>query len=333
MPEVQRVRPVADHHGQRHRQQPRHRARPLLSGPITGLGAADVQQGGRAEDREQRLVPREGGLGAVAQDRDRDGQHAGGADRLDEPPRRPLVGPGRPARHPDREGAAHAELPRPGQGGEVRRGRGLVRRPQRPAERRQAQHPDEHERRRQAERAGLAAGRPGEPADQQQRPDEVVLLLHRQRPVVLQRGRRLPLGEVVGADGGEADVGRERGDPDGVLDDLDRADQREEGDGGDDRRHGHQRGRGEDPPGAPRVEAHQRDPARAGRLAHQQRGDQEPGDHEEDVDADEAARERAEARVSHDHQQHGERAKTLDVGPEMALLLHLLRVKGGQSRR
>ena len=29
----------------------------------------------------------------------------------------------------------------------------------------------------------------------------------------------------------------------------------------------------------------------------------------------------------------GERAQTLDVGPEVALLLHLPRVKGGQSQR
>ena len=109
-------------------------------------------------------------------------------------------------------------------------------------ERDQAQHADEHERRRQAARAVLAARGPGDPADQEQRPDEVELLLHRQRPVVLQRRGRLALGEVVGADGREADVGREGGDPDGVLDDLDGPDEREEEDGGDHGRHGHHGG-------------------------------------------------------------------------------------------
>ena len=122
--------------------------------------------------------------------------------------------------------------------------------------------------------------------EQQRRPDQVELLLHRQRPVVLQRRGRLLLREVVGADGGEVDVGGEEHRPQRVL---------------DHRRAGRPRSArsprprsvaivtrvaaGQDPPRAAGVEAGDREPPGLLHLAEQQLGDQEPGDHEEHVDA------------------------------------------------
>ena len=56
--------------------------------------------------------------------------------------------------------------------------------------------------------------------------------------------------------------------------------------------------------------------AGAGDLAEQQRGDQEAGDDEEHVDADEAAAERADVGVEQHHQRDGDGPQALDVGAE-----------------
>ena len=55
-------------------------------------------------------------------------------------------------------------------------------------------------------------------------PHDVELLLHRQRPEVLERGWGVVLGEVVGADLGEVDVGGKQRRPDGVMKDRHRPD-------------------------------------------------------------------------------------------------------------
>ena len=86
-----------------------------------------------------------------------------------------------------------------------------------------------------------------------------------------------------------------------------------------DRRDQHQRGGRQDAPRPPGVEPEQGDPAGPLRLAHQQRGDQEARDDEEDVDADEPARERPDPGVVQRHQQHGQGAESLDVLPEAAM--------------
>ena len=95
----------------------------------------------------------------------------------------------------------------------------------------------------------------------------------------------------------------------------------------DDRGDQDQRGRREDPPRAPGVEAEQGHPPGPLRLAHQQRGDEEARDHEEDVDADEPAGEGPDPGVVEGHQQHGQGAETLDVLPEAAM--HPDRVRTG----
>jgi hypothetical protein len=49
-------------------------------------------------------------------------------------------------------------------------------------------------------------------------------------------------------------------------------------------------------------------------LAQQQRGDQEPRDDEEHIDADEAARQQRGKRMKRDHGDHRYGAKTVDIG-------------------
>ena len=79
----------------------------------------------------------------------------------------------------------------------------------------------------------------------------------------------------------------------------------------------HQRSRpaGSGGPGGRRSRA-ATDPPVAVDLAEEQLGDQEAGDHEEDVDPDEAAGQERDAGVTGDHGQHGDRPQALDVGAE-----------------
>ena len=85
------------------------------------------------------------------------------------------------------------------------------------------------------------------------------------------------------------------------------------------RRHDHQHGRRQDPPRPAGVEVAQRDPAGAVGLAQQQAGDQVAGDHEEDVDADEAAVEGADVGVVERHEAHGNSPQPLDVRSKVPL--------------
>ncbi len=55
----------------------------------------------------------------------------------------------------------------------------------------------------------------------------------------------------------------------------------------------------------------------AGQLLEQQSGDQESGEHEEHVDADEPAAERGDAQVEQQHGHDGDGPHALDVGPEV----------------
>ena len=57
----------------------------------------------------------------------------------------------------------------------------------------------------------------------------------------------------------------------------------------------------------------------AGDLAEQQPGDQEPGEHEEHVDTDEATGEPGDPGVEQHDDDHGDGAQALDVGPELVV--------------
>ena len=148
---------------------------------------------------------------------------------------------------------------------------------------------------------------------EKQGPDEVELLLDRERPVVQQRRRRLALGEVVEPACGEVEVRREPSGVEAVVDGLARSHEVHEEVRGDVGRHQRQHRGRQDPPRAANVEPEQRDRPGLARLGEQQARDQEAREDEEDVDADVPAGHRADARVGEDDEQHGDGAKPLNV--------------------
>ncbi len=154
-----------------------------------------------------------------------------------------------------------------------------------------------------------------EPAQHEQgdqRPDEVELLLHRQRPrvqewregaetdeVVLARGDEMPVG---GVDEGEEGVTAELGgwnastDPACVRADADQQDEE----------------RGEQAAGPATPELDQLDGARAGVLGEQQGGDEVPREDEEHVDAEEPPVDRPESCMEAHHRQDGHPAQPVE---------------------
>jgi hypothetical protein len=129
------------------------------------------------------------------------------------------------------------------------------------------------------------------------------------------RRRRFRLREVVAPLLREAEVGRERGCEQNVPDGVPRAHEVEQEVGGDLGDEKGQRCCGKDAAGAPRVEARQRDPSGLLGLGEEDAGDQEAGDDEEDVNADEAALDPVDAGVPEHDEQHCEPAQPLDVLP------------------
>ena len=74
----------------------------------------------------------------------------------------------------------------------------------------------------------------------------------------------------------------------------------------------HEDQRGQEPAGASHPERAERDASGRRELAEQQRGDEEAGEHEEHVDADEPGRRVRVAGVEQDHRDHGERADAVE---------------------
>jgi hypothetical protein len=75
----------------------------------------------------------------------------------------------------------------------------------------------------------------------------------------------------------------------------------------------HHRRQREDATRASGEERAEPDPAGGLPLAQQQGGDQEAGHHEEDIDADEAARQAGNPEVPEHHERHRNRPQPLDV--------------------
>ena len=151
---------------------------------------------------------------------------------------------------------------------------------------------------------------------EQHRPHQVELLLQGQRPEVQQRRRRGVTREVVALAMGEHDVDHEHRRCQRVVGQVDCRQRIEDEVAGHERRHDHERRRRQQPTGAPGPEAPERDEAGAAQLTDEQRRDQEPGDDEEDVDADEAGAERPELGVVGEHENDGDGAQALDVETE-----------------
>ena len=168
--------------------------------------------------------------------------------------------------------------------------------------------------------------------DQEQgRPEEVELLLDPERPEMQQRRRGELRLQVVGRLEGKAQVRDVQRGGDPVLRDVARTQRRQHRDRRDDRHQDQQGGRRQQPASPPRIEGQQRDrPARV-ELAKQQPGDQEPRQHEEDVDADVAAAQAGHTRVVEQDEHDGDRAESLDVGPEAGALGQLLVRSGDRS--
>ena len=166
--------------------------------------------------------------------------------------------------------------------------------------------------------AHSACHRPATAGDEQQqrRPDQVELLLHTQRPVMQQRRRRDLGTQVVRRLEGEAQVRHvERGgDPVGTH--VGNAEGREH-DRRDRDRHEEAERRGrKQAPRPTRVEPGERDGAGSLELTDEQARDQEPGQHEEDVDADVSAGDPGYAGVEQQHEEDGDAAQALEVGAE-----------------
>ena len=112
-------------------------------------------------------------------------------------------------------------------------------------------------------------------ADDQRRPEQIELLLHAQRPVVLHRRRRRIGRQIVGALDREPVVADIQRAGDAVTDDAARLQRRQQHRRRDTRRDKHRHRSGKQPSRASRVEPGQPHRAATRRLAPQQTGDQE----------------------------------------------------------
>ena len=213
----------------------------------------------------------------------------------------------------DGEQAAHAELPGPRERREVREV--VVLSGQDHAVHERGHRRDREHRRDERHATTSEPHRQPEREDDEQRPHEVELLLDRQRPEVLHR-RRLEVGAVrdlrVACEVPVLHVERARED---LLQERPPLHLRHE----QERRHRagaqhHERGR-QDAPGPAHVELLEPHPPVPLGVAEQEPRDQEAGDDEEHVDADEARRECGGPEVvEHDAaDRHG--TERLDLGP------------------
>jgi hypothetical protein len=173
----------------------------------------------------------------------------------------------------------------------------------------------------------------GQAHDEQQRPDDVELLLDRQRPVVLERRGTDTLDrvEVVDALMGEVHVGSECRGPERVDDHPARVDQAHPGqreEHGDDRDQG---GRRQDAPGPAGPERAEGDRPGLLHLSVEESGDQEARDDVEDVHADEAAGQERDSGVGSDDSQDCDRSQPLDVSPKLPRHRPANRVSGAMK--
>lgn len=305
--EVERVRDPAD---ELHRPDRQHRGR----APPPARRSRD-DDGGGAQHGERRGRPREHGrLGEEHRRTDDAGQpcpRGRGRERR---------GPAAVVQTQHGDERADAELPCARPRREVSPRLARRRHHDRSEERRRDEQDDAH-----GQRARRPPGRP--PQHEQQRgPGDVELLLDTERPVVQQRRGR-GLGEIVGGAVGEQQVRHEDEGRAGIvehrLDEPGRSESRDS----DHRRHDHgHRGR-KQPPHASRVEGGEPDATRARELPQQVISDEQPRQHEEDIDADVAAGNERDARVVGDDEDDGDRAHPLEIGTEREPQ------KGGAHRR
>ena len=155
---------------------------------------------------------------------------------------------------------------------------------------------------------------PPQHEQQQQRPHQVELLLDRDRPGVQQRRLRAEVVEVALPRHDEAPVGRVSQRRERVAPQRSPRGRGGHVGGPGDHRRQQDRHRGQQPAGAATPEAEQADPPGPAELGQQQAGDQEPGQHEEDVDPEQPAGQPADPRVIAHDRQHGQRPDPVESG-------------------
>ena len=290
MPEVERVGDQADEdHGAPGEESARRRE------SSRGISAGDEQR--RPQDGGEGGEPGERRLLIVEEARDQDQEESQRGREL-----LPARGVVEPAPRTDGQHRADEEFPRPG-GEQVERRGGM---PLRPVDA-QAQARDRGQ--------GDEPGHPPESHDageeqEEDRHEQIELLLDRERPGVEQGfllGRRR---EVPGL-APELDVRDEEGEADDRLAErrVGGRDQQEPARQGGGRRDG-QQGR-QDPADPPHPEVGEREGPSI-QVLEDEAGDQVARDHEEDVDADIAARE-GEAGVAEEDAEHGDGPEPIDV--------------------
>ncbi len=308
-------RPVPEIDGVRARAQPAQRRAPEQARPRAlmrhggGDGHRSEQRGEQEAAQVERRRCRVPGMdhGAQARQRQQPGQRREGPHAATFVARRRAHQPATPVRQHAQRGAgqqAHGVRVR-GQVGEVgRQGTGRVQ----PRHLGRAgggqQHRDEGHQTQAA---------PAQQHDHQRRPQQVVVLLHRQRPQVAQH-RIAPHRLEVRLHGpqlphvGEVDQRRRR-----VARQARQRVGREHGGDREGQQHQHQHRRHQAPEATP-VEPGQVDAAGAAVLVEQARGDDEAGDDEEQVHAQEAGLEAGQAQVIGHHRRHRQTPQAVQRG-------------------
>ncbi len=173
-----------------------------------------------------------------------------------------------------------------------------------------------------------------QPEHEEERPEDVELLLHGQRPEMLEQRRPRRILEVrVLADDqepvrdvgpGRQRIGAETGHVVGQDDDRER-----------DHGHDQRADRREEPPGPAPPEVSDVESACPGVLAQQEARDQVAADHEEQVDAEESARQQVRIQVVGEHGDDRERTQSIEPGQvgQRPRRTGLRRRGGGRDRR
>ena len=123
--------------------------------------------------------------------------------------------------------------------------------------------------------------------------------------------------EVVAEAIGEHEVHDEGAGRDGVAAHIAQQRRRQHQARCDERHDEHEARRRQEPPRPTRPEVVEGDRPRRLQLPQEQLGDQEPRDHEEHVDADEASFEPGHLGVEQHDRHHGDRAQALDITAEL----------------
>ena len=147
----------------------------------------------------------------------------------------------------------------------------------------------------------------------------VELLLDRETPVVLYRGWGVADGQVVNGLIGKDPVLDVKGRPHHLCQEVPSSAQGREGQGRDRDDEQHEKRSRKQTPSTPSPEPSQSQATGALHLGEQVAPDQEPGDHKEDINTNEAARQPVRPQVVEQHQANCQRPKALDVRTQYAL--------------